>query len=171
MDLQRDANAEPNGDQDEPGHTDYDRTLKNEYSNIQENMPMPSEHKISSNNRSNEFLIEDQAEEPDIITDHGNFMEPLGDMSSILVQNQERRASGSKEAYNIGEQDVDAFNSSNADVQEPMIMDTTDKLNDADDLSMSVSANGARGSGGLSSASNKYKRNRDMTPPSQQRYR
>ena len=85
MDLQREADAEPNEDQDEPGQTDYDRTLKNEYANMQENMRMPSEHKISNNNRSNEFLIEDQAEEPDIITDHDNFMEPLGDMSSILA--------------------------------------------------------------------------------------
>ena len=40
-------------------------------------------------NRNKEFLIEDQAEEPDIITDTGNnnFMEPIEDMSSILVQN------------------------------------------------------------------------------------
>ena len=35
-----------------------------------------------------------------------------------------------QKAYNIGEQDVEAFNRSNTDAQEPMIMDMSDKLNE-----------------------------------------
>ena len=57
-------------------------------------------------------------------------MEPIEDMSSILVQNQEQEKMDAQKAYNIGEQDVEAFNSSNTDAQEPMIMDMSDKLNE-----------------------------------------
>ena len=133
-------------DQEQSDENEYENTLPNDYHNGQ--------------TRSNEFLIQDQAEEPDIITgnDENEGMEPIEDLSSIINTQTSNIKNRMRRPEPVDEMDYD-YGTAQRGVPMSFGGQNASRIDESGDLDISVSV-ANKNSIGRSSSSNKYKRNK-----------